>query len=87
MEFNVETSQSLWERFCELQEDYPDFLDPLSNAIAHIQGLTDDALSGSDDWVGIMKRIGLSSNFQSRIMNKDFDRWRYTRSLQEWAII
>lgn len=57
----------------------------LEYATGCVDHASQNAIDEEDDWIGLMQRIGLTSNFQSRLMHPEFTEIRLTRSLKEWV--
>ncbi|KAL9636661.1 MAG: hypothetical protein Q9164_002680 [Protoblastenia rupestris] len=86
LELNETTASIVWQRFLERQKECPHRANVLDSAKRYIDSIQKNAIDEDDDWVEVMIRIGLSSNFQARIMGKDMKEMRLSGSLKEWTI-
>lgn len=57
------SSVSLWAQYCNITIVFPDMFGLLECAKHHVRNSTDDVVSEGDDWVGMMKSIGLKCTF------------------------
>lgn len=87
LEFNETTAQALWQLYCQILEDDPDRADFLKTAKYHVRTTPGDAGQEGDDWVGHMDQIGLTRNFQARLMAPEAQEMREMASANEWAIL
>lgn len=86
LEFNRTTAAIIWEQFKDLQNRFPEWADVLDSAKRHVRGIAGhDITSENDDvWVDVMRKIGLTSNFQARIMTSRMRSMRLSGSLKDW---
>ena len=83
LELNETTSATVWQQFLTRRAEFPDRADILNSAKRHVASIQGDAVTADDDWVGMMRRIGMSGSFQARVMGGDQD-MRLSGSLKEW---
>lgn len=86
LEFNDTTAEIVWNRYCRNVTEDPDMADLLESAKAHITYHPANPMWDNDDWIGAMQHMGLSSNFQARLMAEEFRDMRLSGSLKEWVI-
>ena len=86
LEFNENTAKALWDLYCEIFRDEPERCDILEMAKYHVTSTPGDAGQG-DDWVAHMDRVGLTKNFQARLMAPEAQEMRQVASANEWAIL
>ena len=86
LEFNRTTAVIIWERFKNLQNQFPEWANVLASAKSYVRGIAGhDITSENDDkWVAVMRKIGLTSNFQARIMTSRMRSMRLSGSLKDW---
>lgn len=86
LEFNDTTAAIVWGRFKSSQSQFPERATVLASAKSHVRGIAGhDTTSENDhEWVDVMRRIGLSSNFQARIMSDELKSMRLSGSLKSW---
>ena len=83
LELNEPTAAVVWQEFLIRRRELPHRANILSSAKRYLTSIGSDAVTASDDWVGTMRLIGMSSNFQSRIMSGD-EEMRLSGSLKQW---
>jgi hypothetical protein len=83
LELNDATAAIVWQQFLARRAEFPDRANILNSAKRHLASIQADAVTADDDWVGVMRQIGMSSNFQARIMGGDQE-MRLSGSLKEW---
>jgi hypothetical protein len=86
LEFRPEAAKLAFDGFLQRRSQFPDRADVLSSARDHIMSIKGDAFSQTDDWIGVMDRIGLTTGYQSRVMDPDYSHMRLTGSAKHWAI-
>lgn len=86
LEFNSATVQPLWWKYNRLNTHYPGRVDLLQYARYHVNKISGDAVYERDDWVGLMEKIGLTKNFQGRLMVPEAAEMRSMASAKEWII-
>jgi hypothetical protein len=88
LEFTLFTANLIFSKFADSKSTDPDRAHILHSAKDHIRSISGDAIDCNDDaaWISMMQRIGLSSNYQSRIMDTDFSAMRRMASAKEWAL-
>ena len=86
LQFNDATAERVWNRYCQNVAEDPDMANLLESAKAHVTYHPANPMWESDDWVGAMQHMGLSSNFQARLMAEEFRDMRLSGSLKEWVI-
>ncbi len=89
--FNRETAQSLWERYLKY---YVEMSDIGSGFFCYAQwhvevyngSIQADVTTGTEDWDGLMKELGLNENFRTAMMLPRFADIRYTASCKFWIL-
>lgn len=86
LEFNHTTAVIVWERFKNLQVQFPESADIVAAAKSHVRGIAghDTTSENDDEWVDVMREIGLTSKFQARIMASEMRDMRLSGSLIDW---
>ena len=84
LELNETTASMVWQQFLDRQMEFPHRASVLNSAKRYVASVQGNAITDDDDWVEIMERIGLSSNFQARIMRDDMKEMRLSGSLKHW---
>ena len=86
LEFNHTTAAIVWERFKKSQSQFPEWATVLTSAKSYVRSIAGHDTTSEDDqeWVDVMRRIGLSSNFQARIMSGEMKYMRLSGSLKDW---
>ena len=84
LELNETTAGIVWQQFLERQNEFPYRASILNSAKRYVNSIQGNAITDLDDWVEIMRRIGMSSNFQARIMKNDVMEMRLSGSLKQW---
>ena len=80
LELNQETSGLVWKNFLDARSamsHWASVLTPVKRNVTSIEG---NAVTVDDDWLGIMRRIGTSSNFQTRLVREDMKDMRQDHS-------
>ena len=87
LELNNSTASIVWQQFLDRQQELPDRADVLNSTKRYVAGIEGDAIDDDDaNWIEIMRRIGLTSNFQARIMQEDMKDMRLSGSLKHWVL-
>jgi hypothetical protein len=88
LEFNLSTANFIFRNFTDIKFTDPGRAHILHSAKDHIRSTSGDALDHDSDaeWISVMQRIGLSSNYQSRIMHAELSDMRRMASAKEWAL-
>lgn len=86
LEFNATTAETIWSDYEQRRQEFPHRADILNSARRHLEKSSENPLWEHDDWNGAMQRLGLSSNFQSRIMDPEFADMRLSGSLKYWIV-
>lgn len=86
LEFNHTTALILWERYRNGKIEFPEWSNVVTAAKAHVRTVVGYNTTSENDneWVNVMRRIGLSSNFQARIMKPEWRSMRLAGSLKTW---
>jgi hypothetical protein len=86
LEFNHTTAVIIWERLKNLQIEFPEWANVLASAKSHVRGIAghDITSENDDEWVDVMRKIGLTSNFQARMMTSQMRSMRLSGSLKDW---
>lgn len=86
LEFNHTTAAIIWEKFKNTQDQFPEWAHVLASAKSHVRGIAghDITSENDDEWVDVMRKIGLTSNFQARIMTSQMKSMRLSGSLKDW---
>ena len=87
LELDEPTASVVWQQFLDRQAEFPHRASVLNSAKRYVDSIKGRAISNDDDdgWVEIMRRIGLSDDFQDRIMRADVKEMRLSGSLKEWV--
>jgi hypothetical protein len=85
LELNAETAAVVYDKFLALKAEYPD-TDILRFAKRHVRSVAGDAHLLADDWSGVMQRIGLTSNYQLRVLSPNWVHMRVNSTAKETAI-
>jgi len=86
LELRPETARDVFNYFVQRKVEFPDWATTLGAAIDHVESIEGDAYSETDDWRGIMNAIGLTTNFQNRVMDPEYTRMRLTGTAKFWAV-
>jgi hypothetical protein len=86
LELRTETAQLVWDQFNQTKSQFPERADIFYVARDHVLSVQGDAFSENDDWSSIMDRIGLTSNYQARVMDPAYNHMRLAGSAKHWAI-
>ncbi len=86
LEFDHTTAVMIWERFKNVRIQFPDWANVLSSAKSRVRGIAGHDITSENDeeWVDVMRQIGLTSDFQARIMTPHMRSMRLSGSLKDW---
>ena len=86
LEFNHATAAIIWENFKNLKDQFPEWATVCDSARRHVRSIAghDTTSENDDEWVDVMRRIGLTSKFQDRIMTSEMRDMRLSGSLKDW---
>jgi len=86
LELRPEAAQLAFDYFLQRKAQFPYWANILSAAKDHVMSIKGDADSKTDDWIAVMDRIGLTADYQNRVMDSNYNRMRLTGSAKHWAI-
>ena len=88
LEFNEATSHKIYEDFTRAAMQDPDRAHILISAREHVRSISGNAdeRHGSGVWVGVLQAIGMTSNFQNRIMDPEFEDMRKMGTAKGWVL-
>lgn len=75
----------IWDQFLQRRQEFPHRANVLNSVLRYLQSVDGNAVTPEDDWFGMMSRIGLSTNFQHRIMKPEVEIMRLSGSLKHWV--
>lgn len=86
LEFNHTTAAIIWERPKDSQNQFSQWADVVTSAKSHVRDIAghDTTSEDDNDWMDVMRKKGLTSNFQARIMTSKMKSIRLSDSLKDW---
>jgi hypothetical protein len=86
LELRPEVAQHVFNSFLQQKAEFPHWASIDGAARDHVRSIQGDAFYLHDDWSDVMSRIGLTANFQKRVMDPEYTHMRLTGSAKHWAI-
>jgi hypothetical protein len=86
LSFAPEAAQLAFDYFLQRKAQFPYWANIQWAAKDHVMSIKGDADSETDDGIGVMDRIGLTADYQDRVMDSNYNRMRLTGSAKHWAI-